>query len=211
MPGKKTRKLLTAAVGVATVSYVASCARSATSDADGGRQLDAEQSTDEVAGNGTTLIEDTTFDPGEQTVISGNLVAPPPVDETLPTPNDSAIISGNLVAPPADTTEPEVTTQVAIDSSFIAGNLLPPPSNWQVSTEPPVVTGQTDDPGQTEPPVVTGAPDPTDGPVNTEVDETAQPPATTSSPATEPPSVTDQPDAQAPLQDASVTDGEPSQ
>jgi hypothetical protein len=204
MPGRKTRKLLTAAVGVATVSYVASCARTATRADTDGRQLNADQSTDEVAGNGTTLSEDTTFDPGEQTVISGNLVAPPPVDETLPMPNDSAIISGNLVAPPAETTEPEVTIQPPVDSSFIAGNLLPPPSNWQLSTEPPAVTDQTAGPGTTVPPA-TGAPDPTDGLSSAEVGATVQPPST------EPPSVTEQPDAQAPPTDASVTDGEQSQ
>lgn len=201
MSGLKTRKLLTAAVGVATVSYVVGCGRTATSsDGNDGRQLGADPSTDEVGGP-VTSGDDTRFDPGGPTVISGNLVAPPPVN---PRPNDSAIISGNLVAPPPIATEVEVTQTP--DSSFIAGNLLPPPSNWQVSTEPPVVTEapETEGPVTTDPPVLTGGSD-TRSLASTDVEATLPPSATTG-----PQAVTELPDAQAPLPDASVIDGEPS-
>lgn len=188
MSVRKTRKLLTAALGVATVSYVAGCGRTATGADSDGRQLTNGSSSG--ATDTTSAIDDTTFDPGEQTVISGNLVAPPPVDThrpdtSSPTPDDSAIISGNLVAPPPPTQEPYESTVGPTDSSFIAGNLLPPPSNWPF-TEPPTTT---------EPPITSNTPGWSGTPVSTDG------PTSTSS---EPRLDTGQPDAQAPIQDASV-------
>lgn len=204
MSGRKTRKLLTAAVGVATVSYVAGCGRTAAGFRDEGRQIRGEESTEGDVVNGTTDPGDTTFDPGEQTVISGNLVAPPPTTQLPPSPSTQG---------PVDVTDytfqPWDTTQGPSESSFIAGNLLPPPSStrdW--ATEPPLVTDATD---TGSPPSDSGTVPTSDGASTIPYVSGSQSPATTDSPlTTEPPAATEQPDAGASL-DASVSEGAQSQ
>lgn len=145
MAVRKARKLLTAAVGVATVSYVVGCGRTATEDERSGRQISSDTSSDDGSGSNTAGQESTTSE-DRSTLIAGNLVAPPPTPTTP--------ISGNLVAPPTDawpdtsmvgpgTEVTAVSSEVVpTDSSWIAGNLVAP-SGYPYPTEPPDVSSET--------------------------------------------------------------------
>ncbi len=102
------RKLLVAAIGVATVSYVVAC---------GGKTDDAEQGTKDDSGVKADAGPD---------VSSGNLVPPP--DDVGPD-----ISSGNLVPPPDvmddAMDEPDTSTDDALGPDISSGNLVPPPDD----------------------------------------------------------------------------------
>lgn len=154
---KKTqgRKLMTAAVGVATVSYVISCGRTSL---DSGR--DNEPIATDAIGTAPNPM------PPNSGIVSGNLLPPPdpwgPTGPTGPVPPGTGLIAGNLVAPPpwedsttgtassgpvgtetatsdaatdgtptdspAPTSESTGADSLDSTSGLIAGNLLPPPA-----------------------------------------------------------------------------------
>lgn len=112
-PPKKPvgRKLLVAAIGVATVSYVVAC---------GGKTDDDTQGTKADSG-----VNDAGPD-----VSSGNLV-PPPDDTMAPDTLGPDISSGNLVPPPDsmddDTGAPDTSAEDTLTPDISSGNLVPPP------------------------------------------------------------------------------------
>lgn len=131
MTERKTRKLLTAAVGVATVSYVVGCGRT---DGSPGRNGDQVLAND---------ISDSTGTPSTDVSV---VPVPPPSP-----PANTGLISGNLVAPPDIGQPPPIETFVPPeDTGIISGNLLPPPYPTEVLTtdvptsEPPVVSAEVD-------------------------------------------------------------------
>lgn len=178
MTQRKTKKLLTAAVGVATVSYVVACGRTSPDSQRDGRPVastDPSSTTQGMPpGPGTisgNLVAPPVVEPPPPPpntgVISGNLVAPPVVEPPPPMPVDTGIISGNLVAPPypTETVDPDVTTTPSqtedVTSGLIAGNLLPPPdftdtSEPQTTTEPSTTTPPVDEPDAQSPKVDAG-------------------------------------------------------
>lgn len=191
MAVRKARKLLTAAVGVATVSYVVGCGRTASEDERSGRQISSDTSSDDVSGASGTGVnpgpDSTNDDVTTTSVIAGNLVAPP----APPTSTPPATTVGPSTEPWTTATEDwgptsEPWTTDVLDSSWIAGNLVAP--SYPYPTEAPV----TSEAPSTGPwvsnetgPVVTSEPVPSSGgtesvpPVNTDTpSDTATPPET---------------------------------
>ena len=137
----KPRKLLKAAVGVATVSYVIGC---------GARTSDRGDPDHVVA------PPDPHPDPGWST--SGNLVAPPPQPDPTTTPrtvdpDPGWSTSGNLVAPPPypDPTGISPPKPELVDAGYAtSGNLVAPPpveagaDSGQITSEDGVVPGPRD-------------------------------------------------------------------
>lgn len=190
MAVRKARKLLSAAVGVATVSYVVGCGRTATEEERSGRQLSSDTSNEEgVSGaSGTSGNDDSSTNDahGSTGMIAGNLVAPPVTPTTTPVPTTTTIgpttEPWTTVEPWVSTTEPWVTD--APDSSWIAGNLVAP-SSYPYPTEPAIssdsptgvwVTEETGPVGTTDPTPSSGGGTESAPPVTS---DTATPPAST--------------------------------
>jgi hypothetical protein len=171
MAVRKARKLLSAAVGVATVSYVAGCGRTAAEEERNGRQISSDTSSEDgVSGvNGTSGTSgadysSTTDFNGGTGMIAGNLVAPPVTPTTTPVPTSTTI--GPTTEPwttvePWDSTTTPWTSDPP-DSSWIAGNLVAP-SSYPYPTEPPDFTseGPQTQPGPTDETGPVGTTDPT--------------------------------------------------
>ena len=104
------RKLLVASLGVAAVSYVASCGGSSDSD---GTQTTKDASTDKNTGSD----------------VVANLIAPPDDASDQNTFND---VVANLIAPPDDASADAASDAVpdAIDLDVVA-NLIAPPDSQQ--------------------------------------------------------------------------------
>lgn len=156
MKNNKGKKLLTAAVGVATVSYVVSCGRTSI---DSGRD---EQSTLPQTLPTGTAPNPAPVDTG---LLSGNLVAPPPLETGSTLDTTTGFIAGNLLPPPVPTplppepttappetstsqsttathaTEPESTDSSDVTSGLIAGNLVAPPA-WTSDPETTLESSQ---------------------------------------------------------------------
>jgi hypothetical protein len=121
------RKLLTASLGVATISYVAAVTSCSSDDSAGGKDAQA-------TGDGSTALD------AQSEFVVGNL-APRPIDGSLTDTQPMTIPDvavGNLVAPPPDSAadtsaghdaSSDVSSSADVVCEHFVGNLAPMPTD----------------------------------------------------------------------------------